>query len=97
KALMSQVPMAMLDVGEIETGLLRQARGLMSSLNDGSKLPIAQQRIIAIHAHAAIQERVMIKNPRFELGVQVGAAETARMSQLQAHQEALLRTSGGAV
>ena len=73
----------MLDVDEIETTGLRPLGRYDEILHQPLDLVVADDRAVGRIAELAIQQRMAIGDDRFELGIVVRLAETARMGELQ--------------
>jgi len=64
KKFVPQVPVAMLDVHEVETQLTRHSCRAMKVFNDRTDFAVGQDWIVVRQSQSSIQDRVMIKDAR---------------------------------
>src|SRR6267142_4065417 len=88
---MPQVPVAMLDVHEIETQLNRRFCRAMKFLDNRAYLAVGQNGIVARQSQSSIQDRMMIENTRLCLSVRIRTAVTSGMCQLQPDEKPSVR------
>src|SRR6266436_1471412 len=90
KKFVPQVPVAMLDVHEVETQLTRHSCRAMKVFNDRTDFAVGQDWIAVRQSQSSIQDRVMIKDARLRPVMCIRTAVASGMRQLQSDEEPLV-------
>src|SRR4029077_6092105 len=89
KKFVPQVSMAVLDIHEVETKLMRHSCRAMKLFNDRANFAVGQNGIVVRQSQSSIQDRMMIKNARLRPVVCIWAAVASGMRQLTSEEEPL--------
>src|ERR1700694_222790 len=84
--------MTVLNVDEVEPEFPHKPRSAMKLFDDGANFRVSEYRKVSRQTQAAIKYRVVIKDSRLRLIMHVRTAITARMRELQADQQSVIRT-----
>src|ERR1700736_5022735 len=84
--------MTVLDVDEVEAEFARKTRRAMKLFDDAANFRVGEHRKVSRQTQAAIKYRVVVKDSRLRLIMHVRTAITARMRELQADQQSVIRT-----
>lgn len=94
---MAEIPVAVLDVDEVEAKLCSNARGTMKIIDDGLDFAVGEQGKIGREIEFAVEDGMAVENFRLGFVVYVGAAVAAGMGELQADEKARVGTANALV
>src|SRR6185503_7280091 len=82
-----EVAVAVLDVDEVETDLVRQTRGAVEALYDLADLAVRKERVVRRDADPLVENGVVVDDARLRAILRVRAAVASRVRQLQSYQQ----------
>ena len=82
--LVAEIAVAVLDIDPGEAGLLRQARRRDEILDEAGDLVVVEEDVVVVDAELRIQQGVAVEGAGLEGRAGVGAAEAARVGELEA-------------